>query len=123
MIAKLLRALSGEVQHVILRTEMQAAGRTRLDTGRLEPFTNAVAAERALKDAMRLRIHLRNIKGAARDAVAAADAIRLLEVHDAIGVLNDGAVCRTRREAPGLGAMHALVLAHKPHRRAVFALM
>src|SRR5579859_3713411 len=123
MIAELLRALSRKVQHVVLRTEMQAAGGTRLDARGFEPFAHAIGAKRAFENAVRLRIHLWYVKRAAGDAVTAADAIGLLEIHDAVGVLHDGAVGGTRREAARLGAMHALVLAHQPHQRTVFALM
>src|SRR5499427_10294845 len=35
----------------------------------------------------------------------------------------DGAISGTRRETAGLGAVHALVLAHEPQQRAVFALV
>src|SRR5438046_5031147 len=99
MLAKLLRALSRQVQHVVFRTEMQAPGRTRLDARRLESFAHAVGAERALEHAMSLRIHLRNVEGAAGDAVATADAVGLLEIHDAIGVLHDGAIGRASGQA------------------------
>src|SRR5205823_1153296 len=60
----------------------------------------------ALENAMRLRVHFRNVKGASGDAVAAADAIGLLEINDAVGVLHDGTVRGTRRQASGLRAMH-----------------
>src|SRR5215467_7798115 len=99
MIPQLLRALFGEVQHVVLRTEMQATRGTRLDARRLESFADAVSAKRAFEHAVRLRIHFGNVERAAGDAVAAADAVGLLEIHDAIGVLNDGAVGRAGRKA------------------------
>ena len=100
---------------------MQATRRAGLDARRLEPFAHAIRAKRALENAMRLRVHLRNVKRASGDAIAAADAIGLLEIDDAVGVLDDGAVRGTSRQAAGLGAVHALVLAHEPHQRAVFA--
>src|SRR5262249_25190123 len=111
----------GEVFHVVLGAEVQAAGRTGLDAGRLEAFADAVGTKRALEDAIGLRVHFGNVERATGDAVAAADTIGLLEVDDAVGVLNDGAIGRARREAAGLGAVHTLVLAHEPHQRAVFA--
>src|SRR5438876_1735339 len=120
MLAKLLRALAGAVQHVVLGAEVQAARRAGLDARGLEPFAHAIRAKRALEDAMRLRVHLRNVKRASGDAIAAADAIGLLEIDDAVGVLHDGAVRGTSRQAAGFGAVHALVLAHEPHQRAVF---
>src|SRR5207244_1019219 len=117
MLAKLLGALAGKVQHVILAAEVQTARRAGLDARGLQPFANAIRAKSALENAMRLRVHFRNVKGAPGDAVAAADAIGLLEINDAVGVLHDGTVRGTRRQASGLRAMHALVLAHQPHQR------
>src|SRR5689334_7015005 len=102
---------------------MQAARGTRLNARRLKSFAYAVGAKRALEHPVRLRIHLRNVERAAGDAVAAADTVGLLKIYDSVRVLNDGAVRGTRRKAAGLGAMHALILAHEPHQRAVFALM
>ena len=123
MLAELLRAVSSELKHVVFRTKVQAAGRTRLDARRLESLAHAVGTERTFEDAMRLRIHLRNVERAAGDAVTAPDAIGLLKIHDAIGVLHDGAVGGTGGQTARLGAVHALVLAHEPHQRAVFALV
>src|SRR5208282_3208600 len=60
-------------------------------------------------------------EGATGDAVAATDAVGLLEVHDAVGVLDDGAVGRAGSEAAGVGAVHALIFAHEPLQGTVFA--
>ena len=123
VIAELLGASFGEFLHVVLAAEVQAAGGAGLDAGGLEAFADAVGAECALVDALGFRIELGNVERAAGDAVAAADAVGLLEVDDAVGVLDDGAVGGARFEAAGLGAVHALIFAHQPHQRAVFALV
>ena len=68
-------------------------------------------------------IELGNVERAAGDAISAADAVLLLEIDDAVGVLHDGAVGGAGAQAAGIGAVHALILAHQPHQRAVFALM
>ncbi len=65
----------------------------------------------------------RNVERAAGHAISAADAIRLLEIDDAVGILNDGGVRRTSREAARIGAVHALVFAHQQHHAAVGALV
>src|SRR5438445_7542093 len=120
MLAKLLRAPFGKKPHILLTAEVQPARRAGLDARRLEPFADAIRAQRTLENAMGLGVHLRNVKRASGDAIAAANAIGLLEIDDPIGVLHDGAVRGTRRQAAGLGAMHALVFAHQPHQRTVF---
>src|ERR1700758_3117852 len=67
VLAQLLRTLFRKVLHVVLASKVQAARGTRLNTRRLQPFAHSVAAKRALEDAMRLRIHLRNIEWTPRD--------------------------------------------------------
>ncbi len=76
-----------------------------------------------LKTLRAVRTEFRNIEWAARHAVAATDAVGFLEIHDSVGVLNDGGVCRARRQAAGIFAVHALVFAHQQHHAAVFALV
>jgi len=91
--AQLLRALLSPGSNMSsLLLKMQAARRARLDARRLQPFAHTVRAQRALKTRVRLRIHLRNIERAPSNAVAAADAVRLLKIHDPIGVLYDRAI-------------------------------
>ena len=55
--------------------------------------------------------------------VLAADAVLLLEVDDAVRVLHDRAVGRTGAQAAGVRAVHALVLAHEPHRQPRLAVL
>src|SRR5229473_1735269 len=78
--------------HIVLAAEVQATGGARLDARRFQALAHAISAERALENAIGLRVHLRNVERAAGDAVAAADAVGLLKIDDAIGVLHDGPV-------------------------------
>src|SRR6185436_16805034 len=55
----------------------------------------------------------------ARPAVLAADAAVGVHVDDAVRVLHDRARRGARRETARVLAVHALVLAHEPHQRAV----
>src|SRR5207247_1471079 len=111
-----LRSLVGERTHVALRPELQTAGRTRFDARRFEPLPDAIRAERALVDFLGRAVELRDVERTPRDAVLAADAVLLLEVDDAVRVLDDGAVGRACAQAAGILAVHALVLAHQPHQ-------
>src|SRR5262249_54399099 len=98
---------------------MEAAGRAGFDTGRLEPRAYSIRAQRALVNFLGLRIESRNVERTSSDAILAADAILLLEVHDAVRILNDRSIGRTRAETAGVGAVQAAVLAHQPLERAV----
>ena len=102
---------------------MQAAGWAGLDAGWFEAHRHAVIAQRALKDFARWRIEFRNVERAAGHAISATDAIRLLEIDDAIGILDDGGIRRAGREAARVFAVHALVFAHEQHHAAVGALV
>ncbi len=64
-------------------------------------------------------VQLRNIEWAAGDAVLTSDTVVLLEINDAVGVLDDRAVRRAGTQAAGIGAVHALVFAHQPAEVAV----
>src|ERR1044071_7074870 len=123
MLPQLLRALFRQRPHVGLRSELQAAGGARLDAGGLQPLPHSIRAERALVDLLRQRVEFRNVERTARHAVLAADAVLLLEVDDAVGVLDDGAVGRAGAEAARILAVHALILAHQPAERSVLTRM
>ena len=123
VIAELLGALFGEELHVVLGAEVQAASGAGLDASRLEPLADAIRAEGAFVHALGDAVELWNVEGAAGDAIAAADAVILLEVHNAVGVLDDGAVGGASFQASRFGAVHALVLTHQPLQCAVFALV
>src|SRR5580704_4599412 len=123
MIAKLRRSLLSSFFHLRLRTKVQAAGRAGFDAGGFEALAHAIHAERALENLTGTGTELGDVKRAPANAVAAADAVVLLEVHDAIRVLHDGAVCRASGKASRVFAMHALIFAHQQHQAAVLALM
>src|SRR5713101_6918308 len=98
---------------------MKAAGGARFDAGGLEPHVDAVGAKRALEDFLSLRIELGDVKRTAGQAILAANAILLMEIDDAVGVLYDGAVGRAGAKASRIGAVHALIFAHQPSERTV----
>ncbi len=102
---------------------MQAAGRTGLDAGRLQPFADAIRAQCAFIDPLGFRIEFRNIEWAACNAIPAANTIGLLKVHDAVGILHDGTIGGASFQAAGLSAMHALMFSHQPLQTVVFALV
>src|SRR6266581_1194576 len=110
---------SADGDHVALGPELQAAGRTRPDAGRLQPRLAAVHAQRALRHLPGLGVELRHVEGTPGRAEAAADAGLGVHVHDAVLVLDDGARRRAGREAARVLAVHALVLAHQPDDAAV----
>ena len=102
---------------------MQAAGGTGLDARRFEAYRDAIIAQRAFENLVRGRAELGNVERAARDAIAAADAMGFLEIHDAVGVLDDRGIRGARLQAAGIFAVHALIFAHQQHHAAVFALV
>src|SRR5438067_4005289 len=105
----------GRVQlHILLGAEDQSAGRAGLDAGRLETDRDAIRAQGALVGLLIALGDARDIERAAGDAVAAADAVLLVEVHDTVRVLHDGAGRRARLQASRVRAMHASVLADQP---------
>src|SRR5271163_4778887 len=104
-VAQLLRALISQKLHVFLRAEMQAARRTRFDTRRFESRAHAVHAQSAFENFARSRTEFWNVERAARHAIAAADAMLLLEIDDSVHILNDRAVGRACRETSRILAM------------------
>src|SRR5690606_35414097 len=111
---QVLDAFLGVALHVVLAAEHDGTGRAGLHAGRLHAHRYAVAAQGALVGLLVLLGDARHVERAAGDAIAAADALVLVEVDDAVGVLHDGARARACREAAWLGAMHAAVLADQP---------
>ena len=75
--------------------------------------------KRTLVNFFRFGIELRNIKRATGDAVLAADAMVLMKIDDAIGVLHDGSVGGAGAQAAWIGAMQAAVFAHQPTESSV----
>src|SRR5205807_983299 len=117
---QLVNSLIGEDLHVLFAAEMQAARGTGLDAGRLQPGAHAVRAQSTLVDFFGGCIELGNVEGAAGNAVLAADAVGLVEVHNAVLVLHNRALCGAGGQASGIFAVHALVFAHQPTDGAVF---
>ncbi|MOA01691.1 hypothetical protein D3C78_1211120 [compost metagenome] len=107
-------AFGGVLLHVLLAAEHDGAGRAGLHTGGLQPYRDAVGTQGALVGFVILLRNPRNVERATGDAVAATDAVVLVEVDDAVGVLDDRAWARTSLQATGLGAVHAAVLADQP---------
>ncbi len=114
---ELARALVGIGHHVRLLAEGDGARGTGLHAGGLQAHTDPVRTQRALVGLVVLLRDPGDIEGTPGDAVAAADAVVLLEVDDAVGILHDGAGRRAGLEAARIGAVHAAVLADQPLHR------
>src|SRR4029077_14630641 len=84
---------------------------------------HAVGAQRAFVSLVVALGDARDVEGAAGDAVAAADAVLFVKVHDAVRVLHDGARRRAGLQAPRVGAVHAAVLADQPFQIALGVLV
>jgi hypothetical protein len=91
----------------------QPVGHALMQAGS-RPFAYAIGAEGAFVDALGRGIEARDVEGTSGDAEFAADAVFLVEVDDAVGVFDDGAIGGAGVEASGIGAVHALILAHQP---------
>ena len=107
------------ILHVFLGAEHDRASGTGLDASRLESDRYAVRAQRAFIGLVSLLGDARNVERAAGHAITAADAILLMEVDDAVGVLDDRAGRGARFQATRICAMHAAVLANQPLQFAV----
>src|SRR5579859_5136974 len=114
VIAQLFGARFGQRCHVILGSEVQAAGGARLDASRLQPLAHAVGAQGALVNLLGARIELRNIKRTTRSTKLAPDAVLLLKINNAVLVLHNGAISRAGTQAARVSAVHALVFTHEP---------
>src|ERR1700682_5423863 len=107
---QLLYAPLRQVLHVVFAAEVQAAGGTGLDASRLKPRAHAGRTQLAFVDLLGLGVELGYVERAARNAVLAADAVFLIEVDDAVGVLHDGAIGRAGEQATRFGAVQASIL-------------
>ena len=123
VVAQLLGAGLGDELHIFFGAELQTARRTSLDARGFQALADPVGTQRALVNLLCCRIKFRNVEGTTGNAVLAANAIFLVEVHNPVGILHDCAVGRAGAQAAGIGAVHALVLAHQPLNRAIFALV
>src|SRR5690606_5612467 len=102
------------VLHLVLGAEHDRLRGTCLLTGRSLTDRDPVGAERALVGFVISLRDAGNVEGTALHAIAAADAVLLHEVDDAVGVLHDRTRRRARFEAARILAMHAAVLADQP---------
>src|SRR5258706_6210196 len=93
---------------------MQTAGRTGLDASGFESLTYSIRAESALVDLLGFLVELGNVKGTARDAVSATDAVLLLKVDDAVFILDDRAIGGTGAPATRIFPVHALIFPPTP---------
>src|ERR1700730_16200062 len=108
MFAELLSARIGKLSHIVLAAKVQAARRARFDASWLQTFTHAVAAQRAFVNALRFFIEFGNVEWASGNAIAAADTIILLKIHDTVRVLDDRTVRGASGKTSRISAMHAL---------------
>src|SRR5690625_291365 len=102
------------LDHVLFGAEYNGAGRTGLDTGRLLPHGDTIRTQRAFVHPVVRRVDAGNVERTPRYAIAAADAVFLMKIDDAVRVLNDGTGCRTRFQATRIFAVHAAILANQP---------
>src|SRR3569832_1850402 len=112
----------GMMDHVLLGAEDQRAGGTGLDAGRLQAHRHPVRAQRAFVGLAVLLRDARDVERTAGDAIAAADAVLLVEIHDAVRILDDGARRRAGLEAARVIAVHAAVLADQPFQTSLLHL-
>src|SRR5215831_12927625 len=116
---ELRHAVLAQCDHVLLGSELQAAGRARFDASRLKAHLDAVDAQRALGHLARVLVELGNVEGTPSGAQAAANALIRVHIDNPVAVLDDRARCRTSGEATWIGAVHALVLTHQPSNTAI----
>src|SRR5690606_20745846 len=106
--------LCSVVLHVFFGTEHNRAGRTGLGTGRFLSDRHTVRTQGALVGFLVLFRNARHIERTAGNAVAAANAVFLVKIHNAVGVLHDGAWRGTGLQAARVLAVHAAVFANQP---------
>src|SRR5690625_6533699 len=109
--------------HVLFATKGNGAGGTGLDTGRLLADSDTVRTQGALVHLVVLFGHAWNIKRTTGNAVAAANAVVLVEVHNAVSVLYDGTRCGASLETTRLHTVHTAILADQPFKIAFIVLV
>src|SRR5258707_2730770 len=92
MIAELGSAFFCTVFHLVLYSNVEAAGGAGLDACGLESLSYPIGTECAFKDFLIAGIEFWNVEWATCDAISAADAMLLLKIHNAVGVLHNGAI-------------------------------
>src|SRR5690606_3316708 len=100
-------ALLGMLLHRLLAAEDDGPGRAGLHAGRFHTHRHAIGTQAALVGLAVLLRDARDVERAAGDAVTATDALVLVEVDDAVGVLHDRPRARAGSKATGFGAVHA----------------
>ncbi|MCY1353840.1 hypothetical protein D9M69_401940 [compost metagenome] len=100
--------------HVVLGAEHDGTGRAGFHAGRLQPYRHPVRAQGAFVGLVILLRDPWNVERTPGDAIAATDAMILIEIDDAIGVLDDRPRAGACRQATGLCAVHAAILADQP---------
>ena len=111
---QVLDPTGGVLLHLLLGAEHDRVGRTGLGAGRPLPDSNPIRAQRALVGSLINFRDTRDVERASLDAITAADAFLVVEVDDAVRVLNDRAGRRAGLQTAWIGAMHASVLADEP---------
>ncbi len=107
-------AFGSVLLHVFLAAEDDGAGRAGFHTGRLQPYRHPIRTQGAFVGLVIFLRDARNVERATGDAITATDAMILIEIDDAVGVLDDRPGTWAGRQATRLGAMHAAVLADQP---------
>src|SRR5688500_18287810 len=102
------------LDHVFLGAKDDGAGRTGLDAGRRPADCAAVGTQGTFVGFVVLVGQARHIEWTAGDAVATADAVLLVEIHDAVVVLDDGSWRRAGLETARVLAVHTAVFANQP---------
>src|SRR5690625_1633016 len=109
---QILDALLRMLFHILLGTKSNGPGRAGFYASRLLTYRNTVRAQAALIYLIVLFRHAGYIKRAARNAIATADAVFLIEIHNAIGMLHNGPWRGTSLQTTRVNAVHAAILAY-----------
>ena len=107
-------AALGVLLHVLFGAEHDRLRGACFGTSRSLPYRHAIRTQRAFVGLMIFLRDARDVERAAFDAIAAADAVLVDEIDDAVRILHDGAGRRTGLQTSRIGAMHAAVLADQP---------
>src|SRR4029077_8110610 len=87
VLTELFGSCLSQILHVIFRAKMQAARGARLDTGRFQALAHPIRTQRAFEHLLCGRIKFRDVEWATADAISTTNAVRLLKIDDAVGVL------------------------------------
>src|SRR5215813_9292139 len=107
-------ALVGPLLHLVLGAEHNGLGRASLLARGSLSNSNTIRAQRAFVGLVIDLGDARDVERASLHAIAAADAVLVDEIHDAVGILHDGTGRGAGLEAARILAVHAAVLADQP---------